>query len=437
MQEFTGQDRLESIDETFVLNPTDRTTDKVSLWDYFVVMMFLITSGATFWVGLLTAGITFSIFFVVALINCLCVKKGINNIFNPSVNFIYLVIILCLINFIIYQPEYKDNSMIGYLICIISAYLVISQYDFYYFRRILTNVVFVISAVGIPIFLLFEYDILPTQEISVQSGKDYTMFYIYTLGWPYPFGRFTGIWHEAGACQIILNSVLWLHFNNMINWEWEKGQLIKLLIILIASLLTMSTGGYLVLMLLFLSVVINLKSVVINLKIERKHKIPIVIIVFAITVLSLVLMISSDVVQNKLFDAEGEHVSKMERISDVSALWQMTLERPLLGYGIGTVEFWNMSDKYGNTSCSTGLLTYSASLGFTWMFIFILFLWKGIRQMGLGKASFLLLIAVLLMQFNEKFIEYPITNLFIFRFASYYDKINKETIEDKCCDCDV
>ena len=430
MQEFSELDRLESIDETSVLNDTDSMADKVSIWDYFVVMLFLITSGATFWVGLLTAGITFSIFFVIALVNCLCVKKEFENIFNPSVNFIYLVIILCFVNYIVYQPGYKDNSMIGYIICIISAYLVISQYDFYYFRRILTNVVFVISVIGIPVFFLYELNVLPTQEISVQSGKDYTMFYIYTLGWPYPFERFTGIWHEAGACQIILNSVLWLHFKNIVNWEWERGQLIKLLVILIASLLTMSTGGYLVLMLLFLSVVINLK-------IESKHKIPIFIIVSAITVLSLVLMINSDVVQNKLFDAEGEHVSKVERISDVLALWQMTLERPLLGYGIGSVEFWDMSDQYGNTSCSTGLLTYSASLGFTWMFIFIFFLWKGILQMGFGKAAVLLLIAVLLMQFNEKFIEYPITNLFIFRFASYYDKSNQETIEDKCCDCDV
>ena len=430
MQEITGKNRLESTDKTSILSHSDRTMDKGALWDYFVVTMFLITSGATFWVGLLTAGITFSIFFVVALINCFCVKRKIDNILNPSVNFIYLVIVLCFINFIVYQPEYKDNSMIGYLICIISAYLVISQYDFYYFRKILLNIVFAISIVGIPIFFLFELDLLPTQEISVQSGKDYIMFYIYTLGWPYPFDRFTGVWHEAGACQIILNSVLWLHFNNLVNWKWERGQLFKLLVILIASLMTMSTGGYLVLMLLFLSVVFNLK-------IEGKHKIPIFIIVFVITMLSLVLMISSDVVQNKLFDAEEEHVSKVERISDVLALWQMTLERPLLGYGIGSVEFWYMSDQYGNTSCSTGLLTYSASLGITWLIIFILFLWKGILQMGFGKASFLLLLAVLLMQFNEKFIEYPITNLFIFRFASYYDEFNQETIEDQCCDCNV
>lgn len=430
MQEYIEQNKLERVDDASVLRDTVSTTDSIPLWDYFVVTMFLITSGATFWVGLLTAGITFSIFFVVALFNCFCVKKEFQNIFNPSVSFIYLIIILCFINFICYQTEYKDNSMIGYLICIISAYLVISQYDFYYFRKVLTNVVFVISVIGIPIFFLYEIDLLPTQEISVQSGKDYTMFYIYTLGWPYAFERFTGIWHEAGACQIILNSVLWLHFNNIVNWKWERGQLIKLLVILIASFLTMSTGGYLVLMLLFLSVVVNLK-------IESKHKVPIFIIVFAVAALSVILMLNSNVVQNKLFDAEGEHVSKMERISDVVALWQMTLERPLLGYGIGTVEFWDMSDQYGNTSCSTGLLTYSASLGFTWMFVFVFFLWKGIQQMGFGKASVLLLVAVLLMQFNEKFIEYPITNLFIFRFASYYDKFDQNAIEDKCCDCDV
>lgn len=399
---------------------TESTTNNMLLWDYFVVMMFLITSGATFWVGRFTAGITFSFFFIIALFNSLIIKRNLLNSFNSSVIFIYVVALLCFANFIIYMPEYKDNSMVGYIVCLISAYLVIAQYDFYYFRKILTNVVFAISVIGIPVFFLFELGVLPTQEIMSQSGKDYVMFYIYTLGWPYPFERFTGIWHEAGACQIVLNTVLWLHFDNIINWKWNRGLLFKIVVILIASILTMSTGGYIVLMLLFLSIALNIN-------IDGKNKIPIFIIVLFVSIVSVYLMINSEVVQNKLFDAEGEHISKIERISDMLALWQMTLERPYLGYGIGTVEFWDMSDKYGNTSCSTGLLTYSASLGFTWLLIFIFFLWKGIQQMNYGKASFLLLVAVLLMQFNEKFIEYPITNLFIFRFASYYGSDWNET----------
>lgn len=406
----------------------ERTNTPNVIWDYFVISLFLITSGATFWVGRFTASVTFSLFFLVAFFNCFCVKKVANYSINSSVTFIYWILLLCLANYSIYLPEYKDNSMVGYVVCLIGAYWVISCYDFRYFRKLLTNVVFVLSIIGIPVFVLHELDLLPTQEISVQSGKDYTMFFIYTLGWPYSFERFTGIWHEAGACQIILNTILWLHFDKMVKWEWEKGLLLKISVILIASLLTMSTGGYIVLMLLLLSVVINLK-------IESQYKSIILIIVSLFSIAIIFIMFNSDVVQNKLFDAEGEHVSKLERLSDMSALWEMTLERPLLGYGIGTVDFWAKSDEYGNTSCSTGLLTYSASLGFTWLFVFICFLWKGISLMNYGKATILLLLAVLIMQFNEKFIEYPITNLFIFEFASYFnDNGYGEVSEDQCSD---
>lgn len=395
------------------MNEIESTGITEKLWDYFVITLFLITSGATFWVGFFTAGVTFSILFLVALFNTICVKTDYSNTLNLSAVFIGLVIFLCYLNYVVYQPNYIDNSMVGYIVCLIGAYLVISSYDFQYFRSILTNIVYVLSLVGIPVFLLFELGVLPTFEIAVQSGKDYVMFLVYTLGWPYSFDRFSGIWHEPGACQIILNTVLWLYFDKFVKWHWEEGELKKIMVILFASLLTMSTGGYMVLMLLILAVVMHMR-------IEGRYKTLIYLAMFIFAVAALILMFTSPVVQNKLFNDDDDNISKLERLSDILALWQMTLERPFFGYGIGSEEFWQMSDLYGNTACSTGILTYSASLGFPWLLVFVLFLWFGIRRMNYGKASVLLLIAILLMQFNEKFIEYPITNIFIFKFASYF-----------------
>ena len=388
--------------------------DKTVYWDYFVITVFLITSGATFWVGWLSAAFTFSFLLIIALANSIIVRKDFGYNFNYSFFFILGIVVLCVLNYVVYNVDYKDNSAIGYIICLIATYLIISRYGFIYFRYLLTNIVYVICLIGIPVFILSELEVLPTQSISVQSGINYTMFYIYTLGWPELFHRFTGIWHEAGACQIILNTVLWLHFNNFVSWSWEEGQLKKILVILVATLFTLSTGGYMVLMLLVLGVVMNIK-------IEGRYKALIYFAMFVFALGAIVLMFSSPVIQNKLFNDEEDNISKMDRLADIVALWQMTIERPLLGYGIGSTEFWQLSDKYGNTACSTGLLTYSASLGFSWVLLFACFLWFGIQRMKMGKASILLLIAILMMQFNEKFIEYPITNIFIFKFASYFD----------------
>ncbi len=414
-----------------MLGNCEVTPRKLILWDYFVVLIFLFTSGATFWVGRFSAALTFLLFLFVALFNSMHVKHDFLKISNPSIVFIYCVVLLCLLNYAFFMPEYQDNSMVGYVVCLTGAYMVISRYDFYYFRKILTDIVYVLTIIGIPVYLLSEIEILPTQSLMTQSGTEYTMFYIYTLGWPNLFHRFTCIWHEAGACQIILNTVLWLHFDNIVDWKWEKGLRKKIVVIFLATLLTMSTGAYMVVMLLFMAVVMNLK-------IKSNHRFLIFLVVLLLSTTVTYILFNSPVVQNKLFDSEGEHISKVQRLSDVIALWDMSLERPLLGYGVGSVEFWQKSDEYGNTACSTGLLTYSASLGFTWLLVFVCFLWKGISRLNLGKASIFLIIAVLLMQFNEKFIEYPITNIFLFQFASYLKSNSDEELsENQCCNSDV
>ena len=115
----------------------------------------------------------------------------------------------------------------------------------------------------------------------------------------------------------------------------------------------------------------------------------------------------------------NESESKATRLMDIYALWDMTLDSPMFGQGIGTNEFWEMSKRYGNTTCSSGILTYLASLGFPWLIVTAYFCYKNIKRLKLGMATYFLLASIVLMQMNEKFIEYPITSIFIFRFYSY------------------
>lgn len=398
-------------------------TNKIVKWDYFVAVLFLATSGAVFWHGMSPA-FAFSTFFLVSLINSICVSKDFGRRKNVSKFFIVIVVSLCLLNYLVNNVQYKDNSTFGYIVCLLGAYFVITRYDFYYFRSLLTNVVYVITLIGLPCFLLSELDLLTYYTVSERSGGVSSLFLIYNFGNPLLFHRYSGIWHEPGACQVIMNTVLWLHFDKFVNWRWEKGDLKKIFVILLGSLMTMSTGGYFVLMML--SVAITTK-----IKIKSRYKFFIYSLLLIFVVGAIYTMYNSPVIQNKLFDADGESISKMERFSDINALWRMTLEKPFLGYGLGSVEFWQVSDKYGNTSCSCGILTYSAALGFSWMFTFLLYLWSGISKMKMGKGAIFLFISVILMQFNEKFIEYPITSLFIFYFASYNININKSYLTNK------
>lgn len=376
--------------------------------------MFLATSGAVFWHGM-SPVLAFTSLLLFALINTTIVRKDLGKINNNSFFFIVYVAILCIINYILYTPQFKDNSEPAYLVILVAAYLIISRYEFYYFRKLITNVTYIITLIGLIIFGLFEMGILPTQVLETPSGTSFTVFVIYTLGWPDAFERYSGIWHEPGAAQIVTNSILWLHYTNFVKWKWEKGQLKKIFVIFLGSLFSLSTGSYIVLMLLIVAIVMKIR-------LRGRYKSILYIVIFLSTFVGLSLLYNSSVVQNKIFDVEGEHISKIQRLDDIFALWKMTLERPLFGYGLGSVDFWKMSDIYGNTACSSGFLTYSASLGVSWMFVFLIYVWKGIKKMGFGKASIFIFIAIVLMQFNEKFVEYPITNLFVFNFKSYLNQ---------------
>lgn len=384
------------------------------IWDYFLVFLFLVTSGAVFWHGMSPAFAFTSLLFF-AWINAATVRKNFGKISNNSFLFVIFISSLCVFNYVIYTPQFQDNSEVGYLVILTATYLVVSRYDFYYFRHLLTNIVYYITLFGLVVLGLYEVGVLPSYSLTLPSGTQYTMFLIYTLGWPLDFHRYSGIWHEPGACQIITNTVLWLYYENFTKWNFEKGQLKKLLVLFLGSILSLSTGSYMVLMLLIIAVVMKIR-------IRSRYKFIIYVFIFLLTTIGLYLMFNSSVVQNKLFDSEGEHVSKVSRLSDINALWKMTIERPILGYGLGTTDFWDISDNYGNTACSSGFLTYSASLGFTWMLTFVLFVWKGIKRLKIGIGGAFFFVAIILMQFNEKFIEYPITNMLLFQFASY--KIN-------------
>ena len=380
-------------------------------WDYFLVFMFLATSGAVFWHGMSPA-LAFTSLLLLAWINTAIIRKDFGKVYNNSFHFINCIFFLCVLNYICYTPQFKDNSEPAYIVILIASYLIVSRYDFYYFRKLITNVVYVITLLGLIVFGLFELGILPTYTLITPSGTPYTMFLTYTLGWPNAFERYSGIWHEPGAGQIVTNTILWLYYKNFVDWKWGKGELKKIFIISLGSIFSFSTGGYLVLMLL-------VTAIIVKIRIRNRYKYLIYIFVFLIAIIGLYSLFNSPVIQNKLFDAEGEHISKIQRMDDIFALWKMATERPLLGYGLGSVEFWKLSDLYGNTACSSGFLTYTASLGFTWMLLFSFFIWKGIKKIGYGNATIFFFLAVILMQFNEKFIEFPITNMLLFHYASY------------------
>ena len=384
-------------------------------FDYFIATLFIFTSGSVFWLTVFKPAGAYILLLLVAALNVIRKKRGLNN----SWHFILIVVVMCLINAIILQRRYQDNSMLGYIVCITAAYLIISQYNFHYFVKLLTNVLVVILAIGIPIYFLCSFDIIPSYHKQM-LGSTYMMSgYIFTIGWYNPFGRFSGIWHEPGACQIILNTLLWLNFKKIQNWDLTKYDKIKFAIIIIGILLTQSTGGYLVFLTFLLAIGFTTK-------IRNRHRLVIYLILGICMISTAIILFNDDVIQNKLFDASGkEMLSKRGRMNDAISFITVANQYPIIGAGIGTDLFMELSKRYGNTANSSGLLVYTASLGYPWLLLFVCTCFVRIRRLDIGPASLFLFLSVLMMEMNEMYIEYPITSLFIFKFHSYIDKRKK------------
>ena len=95
----------------------------------------------------------------------------------------------------------------------------------------------------------------------------------------------------------------------------------------------------------------------------------------------------------------------------------MTYESPIFGYGIHTKEFKDRN--WGDTGVCIGLFNTSAQLGFIWLIIYLVFVYKGIKRMGLGVPTIYVLLIFIVIECNEAYIEAPISYFFIINFLNY------------------
>ena len=110
--------------------------------DYIVVLLFVLASGCTLWMSLIRPAGSFIMLLLGGYVNA---KRTKNNKGNSSINYLYWIIFLCVLNLLIEQSPYQDNSMLGYLVSLTGAYLIISRYDYYYFVKILTDIIYYIT----------------------------------------------------------------------------------------------------------------------------------------------------------------------------------------------------------------------------------------------------------------------------------------------------
>ncbi|MBR4324045.1 MAG: O-antigen ligase family protein [Bacteroidales bacterium] len=381
------------------------------LGQYLTCLFFILATDATICRLIFGAGGTGVIFLILSIW-----VTGGNFPMNES--FVY-VVFYCLLQFISFI--YNDGNinettwLLRDILLIVATFYYISNSYFYQFRTVFTNVVFLLCLIGIPIFVLSEFGLLPIHT-TIIGDHSYLFFGIYILGWDILFHRFSGIFHEPGAWQILLNIALWFNFDRMISNNKIDAMLkFKLVVIILSLLISFSTGGYIAFAIFILAFFLKKKWV---------GKYSLLLYFFSIVFLIgiLLMLFNSGVVQDKLFNY---HVSTTTRTDDINACFRIASEHPLIGCGNKTRIFNEKSLAYGNRTSSAGIVAYTAMLGFVWLFVYIFVLWKTVKVMYNEIITRLLfIIAFITLNMNEAITYAPLVNVFLIRFKSESNKKN-------------
>lgn len=376
---------------------------KPSVFDYLGVVLMLFASRSIILWGDLGAATSYYIFFVYSIF--LFFKKRAR--LQKNSGFLYSIILIFAIAFnrFVLNTNILGNMWAASVLVCISSMFFYSSYDIRTFRKCFLNVLYLILLFNIPIHLIDISIGFPWVKSSyIDEFHTGRMFLIYNLG----KGRLCGIWGEPGVTQIFINTAFLLYLPELKSKTLVKRDKYKLIVLFIALLLGTSTMGYLV----FAGIIFSaFYSSFKHLSFSKK------IVLIPLVTIAIALLVFSPAVQDKFAPGKDSGGSFGQRYSDNAACLAMALDRPFTGYGFGTVEYEAVSFRYDNFSNSNGVLAFAARIGLWWILLYVIFLYKGLKMWKLGVPTLFTLILILMMEFNEDFIEFPMSFIYLMQFG--------------------
>ena len=301
------------------------------------------------------------------------------------------------------------------------TYAIINCIDFLRFKKIYLDIVSVIAFFGAVVYFGVLFNIISPyyQELSDRQLWMYSWYNFQTeLTWFREY-RSSGIFHEPGFYQIILNVALLFYISEISEKKLNKKQIIQVVVIVLAVFLTRSTNAYISIVVIFGSVIYRF---------GQSHKIYIIPL-FILFCYILVKVLNSDVIVDKFAKADVDGSSYSVRAADARSCIEIIIDKPLLGLGSGAL-FVIRSAKYGNISSSNGILAMTAKYGIFWILTYIFFFIKNIIVYTNGDMKFFIsftLIVIILFS-NQDAMWLPISYLFYFRMSTYNVNYKRQNI---------
>lgn len=369
-------------------------------WEYINVLLMLLVSG--------TIIFNVKITFILLLLSTTLyyIKYQQNRLLQNNSSTLYFIsnLLFIFLNIFIYNTDRTSNLIYIHLLFLVSSYLFITQIQFARFKTIFLNLVSWMALFNIIVYIGVEYFNLPTSITNTET-RDYTTFLLNNMGVNgVLLHRLSGFYWEPGVFQIILNSTIILYLKEIKEFKLSRKEKKQFIIIITAIFLTYSTTAYIILILL---------AVLSFFKSNYLKKIR--LIVYILLVVFSLFMLKADAISGKF---QTDNVSYGNRATTNYALLLMIQQSPIKGLGEGTKQYDDYSLMYDNISSCNGILSQTASFGLIWLVIYLICLYKNLKTMQLGVSTLGIYMVIMIMQANEPYIIYPVTNIFMFNFLN-------------------
>ncbi len=379
--------------------------NKPKVIDYIGIIVLLFSSRSIVLWGNYGAAAAAVIFFVYALYRF--IKKRGHFEGRNSILYTAILVFAILINRFLLNTDVIANMWIASILTCVSGLLFYASYDFNTFKKCYLDVLALILLINIPLHLIDVTVGMPWAETTyIDEFHEGKMFFFYNLG----KGRLCGIWGEPGVTQIFINTAFLMFLPEIRSKRLTHNEKMKLLILVIALLLGTSTMGYLV----FAGIIFSAFS-----SSFKRMKVGTKLLAIPIVVFTIVMLIYSPAVQEKIEPGTDSVGSFGIRYNDNLACLTMALERPLTGYGFGTASYEKKSIEYNNLANSNGVFAYAARIGIWWIALYVLFIYFAMKKMNLNVPMFFIILMILAMEFDEDFIDFPMSYIFLMNFKSY------------------
>lgn len=376
---------------------------KYGVFDYIAVLSILLASGTTSFY-LMHAGITLVGFLLVSMVYAVRNKFSVKKLSL----FFWIYVFFILLDYIIHG---LDMNLVGHAFFLGGTTLILLSMDYGCFRRIYLNVIVMLTIISITLQVVYFLGFIEPQLQFV--GSDTSMgFYVFAC---HTFGgakwglhnQMAGIFWEPGIYQMALNSALLLNTDLIFKFKKEKFSKIKIIIIAVGVLLTMSTTGYLVLGSIILGVVLGLE------KLRSAKNIALILA----GLIASVIILNSSIVQEKFSEDSGSYLVRM---NDNIALLQMISDRPWFGSGVYSKTYEQSAACYGMTGAqSNGFLLATAQYGIFWALFFVFATLKEYKRRTPKMNKMLYLTAYIMMNMGEPLSYAPFMLMFVLPLKYY------------------